>query len=144
MTITKQDELDGLRQIGRIVANTMQAMTKAMQPGMSTKELDQIGRALRDREGAIPAPEASYGFPGTTCISVSEANAQGPRDVQFGAAGLVMAILGGTLMPLVHGAVMDARGAAFSYIVPALCFLVVAAFGLFDLRSRIRGHVKPA
>lgn len=66
------------------------------------------------------------------------------EDTKFGAAGVVMAILGGALMPLIHGAVMDARGAAFSYIVPALCFLVVAAFGLFDLRSGVRGHVKPA
>lgn len=66
------------------------------------------------------------------------------EDTKFGAAGLVMAILGGALMPLVHGAVMDARGAAFSYVVPALCFLVVAAYGLFDLRSGLRGHAKPA
>ncbi len=56
-------------------------------------------------------------------------------DTKFGAAGLVMAILGGALLPLVHGAVMDAKGAAFSYIVPALCFLVVAAYGLFDLKT---------
>ncbi len=63
------------------------------------------------------------------------------EDTKFGAAGLVMAILGGALMPLVHGAVMDAYGAAFSYIVPGLCFLVVAGFGLFDLRSANREHV---
>lgn len=56
-------------------------------------------------------------------------------DTKFGAAGLVMAILGGALLPLVHGAVMDSKGAAFSYIVPAMCFLVVAAYGLFDLRT---------
>ena len=56
-------------------------------------------------------------------------------DTKFGAAGLVMAILGGAVMPLVHGGVMDAYGAAISYVVPGLCFLVVAAYGLFDLRS---------
>lgn len=60
------------------------------------------------------------------------------EDTKFGAAGLVMAILGGALMPLVHGAVLDSRGAAASYVVPALCFLVVAAFGIFDLRSKGR------
>lgn len=60
------------------------------------------------------------------------------EDTKFGAAGLVMAILGGALMPLVHGAVLDAAGAPFSYIVPALCFLVVAAYGVFDLTSRSR------
>lgn len=60
------------------------------------------------------------------------------EDTKFGAAGLVMAILGGALMPLIHGAVMDARGAAFSYIVPAACFLVVMAYGLFDLFAKRR------
>ena len=60
------------------------------------------------------------------------------EDTKFGAAGLVMAILGGALMPLVHGALMDAYGAAVSYVVPAACFLVVAAFGAFDLMSRSR------
>ena len=56
------------------------------------------------------------------------------QDTKFGAAGLVMAILGGAVMPLAHGALMDAQGAALAYVVPGLCFLVVAGFGLFDLR----------
>jgi FHS family L-fucose permease-like MFS transporter len=60
------------------------------------------------------------------------------EDTKFGAAGLVMAILGGALMPLVHGALMDAYGAAFSYITPAICFLIVAGYGVFDLTSRSR------
>ncbi|RJK92394.1 glucose/galactose MFS transporter, partial [Paracoccus aestuarii] len=60
------------------------------------------------------------------------------QDTKFGAAGLVMAILGGAVMPLVQGAVLDAHGAALSYVVPALCFLVVAGFGIFDLRAAAR------
>jgi MFS transporter, FHS family, L-fucose permease len=60
------------------------------------------------------------------------------EDTKFGAAGLVMAILGGALMPLVHGALMDAYGAAFSYITPAICFLIVAGYGVFDLTSKSR------
>lgn len=59
-------------------------------------------------------------------------------DTKFGAAGLVMAILGGALVPLIHAAVMDAQGAALAYVVPGLCFLVVAGFGLFDLRATRR------
>jgi FHS family L-fucose permease-like MFS transporter len=55
------------------------------------------------------------------------------EDTKFGAAGLVMAILGGALLPLVQGASIDAYGAAPSYIVPALCFLFVAAYAVFDL-----------
>ncbi len=77
MTITHQDDLDGLRQIGSIVANTMPAMANAMQPGMTTKQLDDIGRKLLDREGAASAPESTYGFHGATCISVNEEIAHG-------------------------------------------------------------------
>lgn len=77
LTITHHDELEGLRHIGRIVANTMHAMAKAMEPGMTTQELDTLGRAHLEREGAVSAPEASYGFPGATCISVNEEVAHG-------------------------------------------------------------------
>ncbi len=87
MTITHEDELDGLRHIGRIVANTMQAMARAMEPGMTTADLDGIGRALLEREGAVSAPQATYDFPGTTCISVNEEIAHGipgPRPLAAG------------------------------------------------------------
>lgn len=90
MTITHEDDLDGLKAIGRIVADTMHAMAKAMEPGMTTRELDDHGRALLDRAGAIPAPEATYGFPGATCISVNEEIAHGiPGDRVIRAGDLV-------------------------------------------------------
>jgi methionyl aminopeptidase len=77
MTIKHQDDLDGLRKIGRIVARTMHLMADAMEPGMTTRELDGIGRDLLEKEGAVSAPQATYGFPGTTCISVNEEIAHG-------------------------------------------------------------------
>lgn len=77
MTITHHDDLAGLKAIGRIVANTLQAMGRALEPGMTTAELDALGRALLEGEGAEPAPEATYGFPGATCISVNEEIAHG-------------------------------------------------------------------
>lgn len=90
MTITKAEELEGLKQIGRIVANTMHAMAKAMEPGMTTQELDQIGRSLLERDGAVSAPQAVYDFPGTTCISVNEEIAHGiPGDRILAAGDLV-------------------------------------------------------
>jgi FHS family L-fucose permease-like MFS transporter len=54
---------------------------------------------------------------------------------KFGAAGLVMAIVGGAVMPLVQGKLIDATSPAFSYLVPAICFAVVAAYGIYDLRA---------
>jgi len=60
------------------------------------------------------------------------------EDTKIGAAGLVMAILGGALMPMVQGALMDSYGAIVSFIVPALCFLIVAGYGVFDLMEKSR------
>ena len=57
------------------------------------------------------------------------------EDTKFGSAGLVMAILGGALMPLLHGAVMDEAGPAIAYLVPGICLALVAAYAIFDLRS---------
>lgn len=87
MTITRDEELEGLKEIGRIVANTMHAMADAMEPGMTTAELDGIGDALLDRDGARPAPRETYDFPGATCISVNEEIAHGmpgPRRIAAG------------------------------------------------------------
>lgn len=54
---------------------------------------------------------------------------------KFGAAGLVMAIVGGAIMPLVQGILIDKTSAAFSFIVPAACFAVVALYAVYDLRA---------
>ncbi len=58
------------------------------------------------------------------------------EDTKFGAAGLVMAILGGALLPMVHGRVMDQVGAALAYVVPGVCLFLVTCYALFDLRVR--------
>ena len=54
---------------------------------------------------------------------------------KFGAAGLVMAIVGGAIMPLVQGKLVDSTSAAFSFIVPAACFAVVGLYAVYDLRA---------
>ncbi|MBY5972817.1 Methionine aminopeptidase 2 [Pseudooceanicola marinus] len=87
MTITEEHELDAMREIGRIVANTLQAMGRALEPGMTTAELDAIGATLLERDGAVSAPQSCYDFPGATCISVNEEIAHGipgPRVLREG------------------------------------------------------------
>ena len=54
---------------------------------------------------------------------------------KFGAAGLVMAIVGGAIMPMIQGKVMDSTSAATSFIVPALCFAMVTLYAIYDLRT---------
>ena len=58
------------------------------------------------------------------------------EDTKLGAAGLVMAILGGAIMPLFQAAIIDSAGVVVSYIVPAICFLLVGGYGYFDMRAK--------
>jgi methionyl aminopeptidase len=87
VTIDNEDQLDKLRAVGRLVATTLAAMGKALEPGMTTRELDHIGRALLEKEGARSAPELAYDFPGATCISVGPDCAHGIPDDRVVKAG---------------------------------------------------------
>ncbi len=77
MTIDNQEELDALTRAGRVVAEARQAMVAAVSPGTTTGELDAVGREVFRRHGARSAPRVTYGFPGSTCISVNDQAAHG-------------------------------------------------------------------
>ena len=61
-------------------------------------------------------------------------------DASIGAAGLVMAIVGGALMPPIQGAIIDLGTVAslpavnFSFILPFICFMVIAIYGYRTLK----------
>lgn len=65
------------------------------------------------------------------------------EDAKFGAAGLIMAILGGSVMPPLQGAIIK-QGTLFSmpaenvsFVIPLLCFVVIALYGF---RTRNFSH----
>ena len=90
MTISNDSDLARLEEIGRIVANTLEAMRAAIEPGITTGELDRIGRGILDAAGARSGPELCYDFPGATCISVNEEIAHGiPGERRIRAGDLV-------------------------------------------------------
>jgi len=90
MTLETQEQLEGLRRIGKIVANCLQTMARSMEPGMTTRELDDVGRDFLAAHGARSAPQLSYKFPGITCISVNHEIAHGiPSDKILAARDLV-------------------------------------------------------
>jgi len=64
------------------------------------------------------------------------------EQAKVGSAGLIMGIVGGALMPMVQGAIIDIGGTGvsdtliagvpevnFSFILPLLCFAYIAGYG---------------
>lgn len=87
MIAKTEQEINALKKIGKIVAEIRDAMKDATKPGMTTKEIDEIGGRLFKEKGAISAPIAEYDFPGYTCISVDNEVAHGmpgPRIIKDG------------------------------------------------------------
>jgi methionyl aminopeptidase len=77
MTIDSDEELEGLRRAGHVVAEARDAMVAAVKPGVTTGELDAIGRDTFRRHGARSAPRVTYNFPGSTCLSINDEAAHG-------------------------------------------------------------------
>ncbi|MBX3133669.1 MAG: type I methionyl aminopeptidase [Gemmatimonadaceae bacterium] len=58
---------------GRILAATHQHIKPALQPGISTLEVDRMVETfIRSHAGATPSFKGLYGFPGSACISLNE------------------------------------------------------------------------
>ncbi len=77
MIAKTEEEINGLKEIGRIcglIRNELVAQTK---PGITTQELDDVAKELFAKEGAQSAPIEIYDFPGNVCISVNEEVAHG-------------------------------------------------------------------
>lgn len=84
MTIEDDDDLLGLQRAGRAVAEARDEMLAAVEPGISTGELDRIGRDALKRHGARSAPMLAVNFPAATCISVNDEAAHGiPSPTRF-------------------------------------------------------------
>ena len=53
------------------------------------------------------------------------------EDTKIGGSGLIMAILGGALLTPLQGYLIDISTVSISYIVPLVCFVVIAAYAMF-------------
>ena len=83
-------DLDGMRAVARVVAGTIESMRRELRAGITTRELDAVGRRELVTHGARSAPELVYGFPAATCISVNDQAAHGiPGDREVRDADLV-------------------------------------------------------
>ncbi|HVU78242.1 MAG TPA: type I methionyl aminopeptidase [Gaiellaceae bacterium] len=81
MSVDSEEDVTGLAAAGRVVAVALARMKEAVRPGITTRELDALGAAVFAEHGARSAPQLTYRFPGTSCISVNDEAVHGvPSD----------------------------------------------------------------
>lgn len=85
--IKSRNEIELMREAGRIVAQTHELIKEAIKPGITTEELDQIAEKHILKVGAAPAFKGYRGFPASICASVNHEvvhGIPGPRKLEEG------------------------------------------------------------
>lgn len=73
MIILKSErEIKAMREAGRLTALVHQSVAKAIAPGVSTLELDQIAEAYIHKLGGVPSFKGYLGYPASICASLNE------------------------------------------------------------------------
>lgn len=80
ITIKSHKEVDLMRQAGKIVAGTFEALRRAVKPGVTTKELDHIAYDYIRSHGATPSFLNYGGFPASICASINNTVIHGIPD----------------------------------------------------------------
>lgn len=80
ITIKSHSELDLMRRAGRIVAGTFEVLKRAVKPGVTTKELDQIAYDYIRSHDAVPSFLNYNGFPASICASINDTVIHGIPD----------------------------------------------------------------
>jgi len=100
------EEVDRMRRAGRIVAGTIDRVTKAVRPGVTTAELDAVAEAYILEQGATPSFKGYGGsggrmpFPASICTSLND-------EIVHGIPSRKRVVAEGDLLSLDFGAVWD-------------------------------------
>lgn len=71
IVVRNEEEINKLREAGKIVGLCHRYLQQFIKPGISTKELDRLAKKFIESKGCTCSFEGLYGFPGSICISIN-------------------------------------------------------------------------
>ena len=72
VTIKSSQEIELMRQAGKILAKVHEGLKKELKPGMSTLDIDRIGEEMIRSFGCEPSFKNYQGYPASVCVSINE------------------------------------------------------------------------
>ncbi len=72
IVVRTEDEINKLREAGKVVGLCHRYLQQFIKPGISTKELEVLAKKFIESKGCTCSFEGLYGFPGSICISVND------------------------------------------------------------------------
>ena len=70
--LKSQEDIEAIRNAGRLAVATLDLVESAIRPGMTTDEINTLVHDFTIKNGARPAPLNYKGFPKSVCVSVNE------------------------------------------------------------------------
>ena len=72
ISITNPEEIELMKEAGRILAITHEELKKAIKPGITTYDIDKLGEEVIRSYGCTPSFLNYCGYPASICVSINE------------------------------------------------------------------------
>lgn len=103
VTIKSSQEIERMREAGRILAAVHQELGEKIRPGMSTMDIDRMGEAMIRGYGCEPSFKNYCGYPASICVSVNEEVVHGiPNDSRILEDGDIVSLDAGVIYKGYH------------------------------------------
>ena len=104
ITVKTPEEIEKMREAGKIVAGVLNELEKHIKPGVSTLELDKIAHQYIINKGAKPSFLHYNGFPASICASIDDVVVHGiPKKNLVLQEGQIVGIDVGAVIDGFHG-----------------------------------------
>ncbi len=156
VTVKSAEEIRRMREAGRLLGIVHQKLGEAIRPGMSTKDIDEMGEALIRDLGCVPNFLHYEGYPASICVSVNDEVVHGiPKKDRILREGDIVSLDAGLIFEGYHSDA--ARTHAVGHISPEAEKLIavtresffagirhaVAGGRLYDISRAIDDYVTP-
>ncbi|MBM3157450.1 MAG: type I methionyl aminopeptidase [Chloroflexi bacterium] len=103
IVIKSPREIAIMREAGRVVAAVIEALTEAVSPGVTTRELNEVADRELKKHGAVSAFKGYRGFPASICTSINEEVVHGIPGSRILKAGDIISLDVGAILDGFYG-----------------------------------------